>query len=648
MYSKLAFRNMKRQLNNYLIYFITIAMTISLIFAMNNMTYNEDLQARANSFAEIAAGLLVLSIFLCIIIATVLGYANSFMLRLRKREFGTYLTVGMKRHQIIRLFLLENSLLGILACITGLFLGSFLYQGLMLLMASLLQFDFTFSMFSMKGIYVTLLMVLAIFIVSFLTSSIYLSRVTIYELIHGAKKVNTVQKVPILSLIITIASLCSIIYAYYNFSIHIEGMFQNNPESAKQLLLMIALFSLSIITFHIGLAKSLLYFLLKSRKAKQNGTNTFILRQLSATLNANALLLGLLAFLMAFSIISANTGFLYKAVEEENLERRFPFEIMGNIKLDEEPAISVEEATKKIEQVTTIEQFTETPIYSSGEADFLKQTSWYSKNFLDKDVYVRESDYNALLKATDQPPLKLQNEFVIVSDMPVISQFDFSQQIIEQNGSTYRYSHTETTALASIHAYFAIIVPDEVVQTMQKVQVAYNFDLGNSSFNAEKLKEELSYQKAYENYFLQRSDFKIKEYQRTTSLAFSAIFIVGALYLGFVFILLAMAILSLKTLSNISDDEQKYMILNRIGVARAQQTMTLAKQISLFFAFPIIVPLLLAIPTTMISEKFIALLGFDDQLNMTLLSIMIVLVISTIYSIYFFITFAITKKYVIK
>lgn len=615
---------------------------------MNNMIYNEDLQERANSFAEIAAGLLVLSLFLCLIIATVLGYANSFMLRLRKREFGTYLTVGMKRHQIIRLFLLENSLLGILACMTGLFLGSFLYQGLMLLMASLLQFDFIFSTFSVKGISVTLLMVIAIFIVSFFTSGFYLSRVTIYELIHGAKKVNTVQKMPILSLIITIASLCSIIYAYSNFSIHLEGMFENNVESAKQLLLMIALFSVAIITFHIGLAKSLLYFLLKSKKAKQNGTNTFILRQLSATLNANALLLGLLAFLMTFSIISANTGFLYKAVEEENLERRFPFDIMGNIKLDEAPAISVEEATKKIEQVATIEQFTETPIYSSGEADFLKQTPWASKNSLDKDVYIRESDYNALLKALNLPPLNLQNEFIIVSDMPVINQFDFSQQMIEHNGKSYHYSHTDTAALASIFAYFAIIVPDEVVENMQKVQIAYNFDLSNNQFDAEKLKEELSYQKAYENYFLQRSDYDIKEVERNSSLAFSAIFIVGALYLGFVFILLAMAILSLKTLSNISEDEQKYMILNRIGVSKGQQTITLAKQISLFFAFPIIVPLLLAIPTTMISEKFIVLLGFADQLNMTLLSLTIVLVISTIYFIYFCITFSITKRYVVK
>lgn len=96
----LAFRNMKRQLSNYLIYFVTIAITISLIFAMNNMIYNDDLQQRAATFSSLATGLLALSAFLAIIIAIVLGYANAYILRLRKREFGTYLTLGMKRHQL--------------------------------------------------------------------------------------------------------------------------------------------------------------------------------------------------------------------------------------------------------------------------------------------------------------------------------------------------------------------------------------------------------------------------------------------------------------------------------------------------------------------------------------------------------------------
>ncbi|MER1986674.1 MAG: ABC transporter permease [Solibacillus sp.] len=647
MYRKLAFRNMKRQMSNYLIYFITIALTIALVFAMNNLIYNEDLQARADSFASLAVGLLVLSSFLCVIIAFVLGYANRFMLRLRTREFGTYLTVGMKRHQIVKLFLFENSFLGLLALVVGGIFGSILYQALMLLMSSLLEYDFAFSFFSLKGIVVTLLMVVSIFAVTFLTSSIYLSRITIFELLHGEKKVNHVKKAPLLSGFITVLAGAGIVYAFSQFSYHIEGIFENNADSATGLLLMIVVLAVSVILFHYGLAKCLMYALLQQKKWSQQRTNRFILRQLSATLNANAMLLGLLAFLMTFSIIAANVGFLYKAVEEENLERRFPFDIRGNLDAQLEPVHSYEEIKQQIAHVTTIEQSFETPVFTTGQVDFLKETHWYDEDFTDTDAYVRESDFNQLLDYLGEPTLDLQQQFAIYSDSQAILNYDFSQHTLEQSGQRYTLSQVEQQMPTLIWAYFVIVVPDELVEDMTPIQTAYALDVADTNFDVAALNEAFSYEQQYGQVIVKRSDFDIKEYERVASLAFSAILILGALYMSFVFVLLAMAILALKTLSAISEDARKYTILFRLGVSKQQQTVTLAKQIFLFFAFPIIIPLLLAVPVTMITEKFIKLLGFHT-LSMSGLSISIICIMSFIYFIYYAVTFSITKKYVIR
>ncbi|AWE07275.1 hypothetical protein DCE79_07750 [Lysinibacillus sp. 2017] len=647
MYKTLAFRNMKRQLRNYLIYFVTIAMTISLVFAMNNMIYNADLQARANSFASLSVGLLVLSGFLCVIIAIVLGYANAYILRLRKREFGTYLTLGMKRHQIVKLFLLENSFLGIFAVGTGFVFGSLLYQGLMLLMSELLDYPFAFSFVSAKGVIITIIMALFIFAVTFFSSSVYLKRVTIYELIHGENKVQKVQHKPIFSVCLTLISAVAIVYAFTNFSTHLEGVFKEESGSEIGLLWMIALLAIALTLFHIGLAKSLMYLLLKSKKLRRRGTNQFVLRQLSATLSSNALLLGILAFLISFAIIAANTGFLYKAVEEVNVEKRFPFDVMGNEDAHEAPAISFEQAKQAIEKYTIIERSIETPFFTSGAVDFLKLTSWYDENFTDRDVYLRESDLNTLLRALGEEPIKLNNEYAIYSDSAIIESYDFSKQTITHNGKLYRLNDVEAKLPAFVWAYFVIVVPDEVVDGMQQVQTAYAWDVKESDFDAEALQKALSYKEPYSNYFVQRSDYRIQSYERLDSMAFSAILIVGVLYLGFVFILLAMAILALKTLSAISEDEKRYRILYRIGVSKAVQTMTLAKQILLFFAFPVIIPILLAIPIAIVSEQFIHLLGFQEELSMQFLSIVIVAVIVMIYFIYFAVTFAITKKHVL-
>lgn len=647
VYKTLAFRNMKRQLRNYLIYFVTIAMTISIVFAMNNMIYNKDLQERAESFATLSLGLLVLSSFLCVIIAIVLGYANAFMLRLRKREFGTYLTLGMKRHQIVKLFLLENSLLGFFAIITGFIFGSLIYQGLMLLMSELLEYDFLFSFVSLKGVVITLIMAVTIFVVTFVTSSIYLKRVTIIELIHGEKQVNQVQRKPIVSALITIVSAFAIVYAFYNFSVQLEEVFKGARGSESGLLLMIVLLAVAITSFHIGLAKSLMYGLLKSKKLRGKTTNQFVLRQLSASLNANALLLGILAFLISFAIIATNTGFLYKAVEEANLEKRYPFDVMGNKEEGIEPGISFEEATQVIEQFTPINKVIETPIFTTGEVDFLKLTSWYDEHFTDKDAYMRESDLNALLTALGENPIHLQQQFAIYSNMSAINRYDFSNEAITYNGKSYRLSHVENTIPALVWSYFVIVVPDELIEGMQQVQTTYAIDLASTDIDVTALNEALSYQIQSDNYSIQTSDYRIKDYQYTKTIALSAIFIVGALYIGFVFILLAMAILALKTLSSVSEDEKKYRILYRIGVSSSLQITTLAKEIFIFFAFPVIIPVLLALPITIISEQFIQLVGLEEQLNMTFISFLIIAVLVLVYFIYFFVTFAIMKKHVL-
>ncbi len=616
------------------------------MFAMNNMIYNEDLQARADSFGTLSIGLLVLSSFLCIIIAVVLGFANAFMLRLRKREFGTYLTLGMKRHQIVKLFLLENSFLGFFAILTGSIFGSLLYQCLMLLMSKLLLYDFSFTFLSVKGVLVTLLMVVAIFTVTFITSSIYLKRVTIFELIHGEKQVNKVQRKPFFSVVLTIVSAAAIAYALYKFSILLEAVLKGNTNSENELLISIILLAIAIITFHIGLAKSLMYVLLKSNKL-QKGTNQFVLRQLSASLSSNAMLLGLLAFLISFAIIAANTGFLYKAVEEENIDKRYPFDVMGNEEAGTNPPVSFEEATRLIGQYTTIERSFETPFFTTGEVDFLKLTSWYNEGYTDKDTYMRVSDLNILLQAIGEEPITLEHEYAIYSNMGPIDSYDFSSQTISHHGKTYKLSHVKGILPALAWVYFVIVVPDEVVDGMQLAQTAYAVDLASMDFDTVALHQEFTYQIPMENYNIETSDYRIKSYQRAESMAFSAILIVGVLYMGFVFVLLALAILALKTLSTTSDDEKKYRILYRIGVSKSMQTATLAKQILLFFAFPIMVPILLALPVAIISEQFIQLLGLEEQLSMTSISVLIVTVIALIYSLYFVVTFSITKKHVL-
>lgn len=649
MYRKLSFRNVRRQIGNYLIYFMTVALTISLIFAMNNLIFNEQLQTQAQSIGELALGLVFLSLFICIIVAFVLGYANAFMLRLRKREFGTYLTVGMKRQHIVKLFLFENSLLGIFAMLVGFFVGSLFYQGLMLLMTQLLDIPFEFSMFSLNGVLLTVGMVCGIFLFSSVTSSFYLNRVTIYELIHGEKKVEQGVKHPYIAMVTTGISFVAIITSFILFSQELEQLFLKVDSNPVMLVWMLVLLAVSLVTFHIGLAKSAMFILLSYKRFAQRGTNQFLLRQLSAMLSANAILLGVLSFLIVFAMIASNFSFLYKAIEEASLDKQFPFDIVANIDVEQEGSIPMEQAKETIESYVPIDWWKTYNGYTTNEQTFHKYTIWHGEKYADVDTYMKESDVNELLRALGKEPLNLRNQFAIFSDMPGIQGANFSNASFEHNGKTYTLGQVIESMPMFLWSYFVIVVPDEVVEGMEVSQMAAAIDLKEQPFDTKKLQEALSYTYKIEesNYFVQNSDFAIKEQRRLEAAAFSAIFIVGALYVAVVFILLAMAILALKILSNVRDDEKKYMLLNRLGVNSALQRATLGKQIFVFFTFPIIVPICLAFPIASIVDQFIHLVGFSAVLNMNVVSFAIVVVIVMVYFLYFAVTFALTKKYVV-
>ncbi|WP_191700083.1 hypothetical protein [Solibacillus faecavium] len=451
-------------------------------------------------------------------------------------------------------------------------------------------------------------------------------------------------------MLVTGVSLVGIIVSFIFFSRELKHIFLEVDSNPGNLVWLMLLLAISLVTFHMGLAKSLMYILLGFKHFTQRGTNQFLLRQLSAMLSSNAILLGSLSFLIVFAMIAANFSFLYKEIEEANLDKQYPFDIIANINAEQEGSIPLEQAKETIESYMPIDWSKVYNGYSTNERTFHKHTIWQGDKYQDVDMFMKESDVNELLQELGSKPLNLENQFAIFSDMPGIQGADFSEASFNHKGQTYTLSHVVESMPMFLWSYFVIVVPDEVVEGMEISQTAVAITLEEGPFDAQKLQDALSYSYKIEenNYSILSSDYRVKEQRRLYAAAFSAIFIVGALYLAVVFILLAMAILALKILSNLRDDEKKYRLLNRLGVNEELQRKTLAKQIFVFFTFPIVVPICLSIPITIILNQFIDLAGFSAMLNFNIVSVSIVVVIGMIYFLYFMVTFGLTKKYVIQ
>lgn len=76
---------MKRQIGNELIYFMTVAITVAFMFAIDQVLFNQTLYDYAVG-RDLQGGMIGLIVLISAVVAFMLSYASAFMLRLRRRE----------------------------------------------------------------------------------------------------------------------------------------------------------------------------------------------------------------------------------------------------------------------------------------------------------------------------------------------------------------------------------------------------------------------------------------------------------------------------------------------------------------------------------------------------------------------------------
>lgn len=145
MFCKLALRNVRRSFRDYGVYLLTLTFGVCLFYTFSSldgqgaMIY---LTQSQNPMAQVIQSCIdVFSVFVAVVLACLILYADRFLMRRRKRELGTYLLLGLSQGQVSLLLVLETGLIGAASLALGLLLGLAASQGLSAL---------TLSMFSLR------------------------------------------------------------------------------------------------------------------------------------------------------------------------------------------------------------------------------------------------------------------------------------------------------------------------------------------------------------------------------------------------------------------------------------------------------------------------------------------------------------------
>ena len=145
MLARLALGNVRKSLADFGIYFLTVMLGVAVFYAFNSMTAQQGVLAFSETQSKMfdLLGMVIggVSVFIAFVLVFLVVYANSFLIKRRKREFGVYLALGMSTGDVVKIVALESLIAGAASLAAGLVVGIGLSQLLLQLTSALFQAD---------------------------------------------------------------------------------------------------------------------------------------------------------------------------------------------------------------------------------------------------------------------------------------------------------------------------------------------------------------------------------------------------------------------------------------------------------------------------------------------------------------------------
>lgn len=361
MLAKLAFRNIRRSVKDYGVYFVTLVFGVAVFYAFNSVTSQSilfDLEdtATASVFDMTGQMLGMFSVVIACVLGFLVLYANGFLIRRRKQEFGTYLMLGMNPRSVSAIVLMETVAVGLVSLVVGLLLGFALSQGLSFVTAGLFNIQMTQYrfVFSTDAFLLTLGCFVLIFAVTGLFNTLSIRRYKLIDLLSARSK-NARFRVrnPWISLVAFVAAVGVVAWAY--LTLLDNGLLQFDEGFWRATGLMVA----GTFLFFWSLAGFALAVIERTRGVYFKGLAMFTMRQIASKVNTAFVSLSVVCIMLFFSLTVFSTGMGLARAFSGNVEDGTLYDatLTANVYLnaggvhDEEALASMSEEDREYQQV---------------------------------------------------------------------------------------------------------------------------------------------------------------------------------------------------------------------------------------------------------------------------------------------------------
>lgn len=332
MLCKLAWGNVRRAGRDYLVYLLTLTLGVTVFYAFNTISMQVDIAGiDEEGLAQVMGSMLgYLTYFLAGVMAFLIVYANNFIMKRRKKEFGLYQVLGMGRGRVATIMALETVIVSVVAFVAGIVLGVGLSQLMTFFTASLFKtqianFHFFFSVHAFN---LTLACMLVMFVLTLLLNLRAVRRTKLIELMGAERRNESIKtRNPWIAIAIFAVGVVLVGVAYYRLlrdGFPLTATDSKLQEAMNQFGITTAMVTVGTFALFWGLSGMLIKLLQSLRGVYWRGLNMFIVRQLAAKVNTVCFSMGVIAMLLFLAITSVTCGMSIANVMNENLERYTP------------------------------------------------------------------------------------------------------------------------------------------------------------------------------------------------------------------------------------------------------------------------------------------------------------------------------------
>ena len=621
MYAQLAKTNVRKSIKDYLIYFITIAICVSLFYAITSLSSSdyELITEESYNFRALKIILQYSTYLITAILILLIAYVNKYMIGRRKREFATYVLLGAEQISVSLMFFIETIVVGFLAIIAGIFVGTLFSQAItaIVLISAKQEVVFSIKLYA-DTVVITFIFFISMFCIIGLYNVIVLRKIKLIDMLNAHKQVEfqfkRSKKVYISIFVV------SIIMYIISGSYTVKLINSEIDYSVKSLMYI----GISLITFIIGtyalfysIAYIMIYIKNKCINFKYEGTNLFLIGAIVSKVKTAPILMATISITFLGAMISFIMTLVMSQWSMGYLDMRVPYdiEIRNNYSTNFL-------AQSNIDDIKVIPKLDYSEIVdwlnnNGKDIESYCQVEKYIISYDESTLAIKLSDFNKLRAMLGYNEIELKdNEFTTqwhnAASDEVVNDYVVKNSNLNINGITYNISQDSSYKDSIGEGFYSnsdniIILPDRVCDNLDFIETNFVANIENKM----KYEEANEFRQNYiYNWFRSNNsefvtkysdendityrviDIRIKSLEINNILTTTLAMRILGVYLGIVLLMISLTILSLSQLTESIEHKDRFNVLGKLGVEEDQINKIILKQISIYFIVPIAIAMI--------------------------------------------------------